>query len=279
MTQSSSKPIYGNCKVLDPNGLLLFRCERRKADWYTSRNLASVVEEEPYTIQLLFQPKGNGNQGEPFYLQERENKCVVCGSEEELTRHHCVPYCYRRHLPDIWSKCSSHDVLAMCIDCHESYETYANELKRKIASDYDAPLEGRGIIYDPDKARIRGLANALLKHSKDLPDKRRSEITRELCDYAGTQSPDLETLSNIEHVDTSDYVYHGQLVCEKLTEESIPDFLRMWREHFVGHMKPKFLPEYWSLDYIPKGVKDEDGESGDARSSCEDLSGSHERND
>lgn len=39
------RKIYGNWQVQSPDGILMFRCESKKANWYLSRDLAESVSE------------------------------------------------------------------------------------------------------------------------------------------------------------------------------------------------------------------------------------------
>ena len=46
---------------------------------------------------------------------------------------------------------------------------------------------------------------------------------------------------------------HGYHLMQKLkTHEDIEDFVKMWRAHFVQTMKPKYMPEGWSIDFRVK---------------------------
>lgn len=43
---------------------------------------------------------------------------------------------------------------------------------------------------------------------------------------------------------------HGYYVVQKLdTEEKIEEFVKLWRNHFINTMKPKFMPKGWSVDF------------------------------
>src|SRR5271166_1799420 len=93
------RPLYDNCCVYSIDGALLFKSNKKRALWYVERNLATVLKEDPFEIKLNFITKGLGHKDDPFYLQSRDNICIVCGSEAELTRHHIVPFCFRRFFP------------------------------------------------------------------------------------------------------------------------------------------------------------------------------------
>lgn len=96
-----SSPLYQNCLLLAPDGELLCTCDKRKADWYVNKSLATVVAETPsYTVRLKFEPAGRavGQVGQ-YYLQVKENKCVVCGETESYLRKNVIPREYRKYFP------------------------------------------------------------------------------------------------------------------------------------------------------------------------------------
>lgn len=45
--------------------------------WYLDRQLATTLSST--SIKLTFETKGKGHQDDPYYLEDRENRCVVCG--------------------------------------------------------------------------------------------------------------------------------------------------------------------------------------------------------
>lgn len=91
--------VYHNMTMVDPNGKVLCRCGPKKVNWYLSRGLAKIICEEPLTIQLNFQPGGQGEHGDAYQLAEKHNSCVVCGRDDYNTKHHIVEYEYRQHMP------------------------------------------------------------------------------------------------------------------------------------------------------------------------------------
>lgn len=235
-------PAYSNCLMLSPEGIAMCRTGKRRAEWYVDRGLARLVSRNPYTIQLLFQPQGLGKHNDPFYLEEKHNVCVVCGRTEELTKHHCVPRCFRRYFPEELKDNASHDVLLLCRYCHDSYEIHAHQLKMQYIN-WD---EG----FDDDKrARLRAYKSArtLLSHGNRIPVEKAVELmlrVEEFLGYGRSRDEDLERLVR----DGPPEPDH-----KKLWEEAakrIPDyedFIEQWRLHFVKTMKPKYMPKHWKV--------------------------------
>lgn len=248
------KSAYGNCVMLSPEGTPLCRCNRKKVDWYLSRDLADVVvEDDPFTIKLKFNPKGNGNAGSPYYLASKKNACVVCSRTDFLTKHHVVPRCFRKFFPSRYKDHCSHDIVLMCVRCHNEYEREADQLKIELAEKY-------GIKFPPpwerdvDLQRAAKLARTLQRYGHRIPrarsDQLRQELDELLVKYAITEE---EAAAWYPSDDTEDHF--GRLVVERV--EQIGDFCRMWREHFVVTTQPEYLPAHWHVDYRPEWETDE----------------------
>jgi len=241
------RKIYGNCQVYSPDNILMFRCDEKKTNWYLSRNLAEITNQEPLTIKLKFQPKGLGNSDKPFGLSIMENKCVNCGSEDYLTRHHVVPICYRKHFPLHLKSHNFHDVLSMCMDCHDSYERHADQLKEYLSRKYQVPTNG--IITTNDEVKVRKIisgCNLLLSDWLDkVPQTRIDEVNLEIKEFLGrdfTQN-DLHEISKLKTSVLEKT--HGQVVVESISD--IQSFIEMWRKHFVENNQCKYLPDEWNI--------------------------------
>lgn len=243
-------PIYGNCKVLAPDGELLFLCLPKKANWYLSRKLANVIGEDPMTIQLTFNPKGRGQNGDSYALSEKHNKCVVCGIETDLTRHHIVPYTYRKHFPTLLKTHNSHDVVPICFTHHKNYEeNFAIKLKRQLAKKYNAPLEC--------ETKIRTDLSLVVKYSKllmdkpcDLPYSRKKQIIKTIRDYHGLVGKLRQVILTYAYVDLSKSKTesHGLIVVnEQIKNNALQKFVEMWRKHFIKSTNPIFMPKYWNI--------------------------------
>lgn len=244
--------IEHNYRVLRPSGELLFLTNKSRFDWYLKKGLSDQIDE--FTIKLNFEPNGPGPV-HPFYLIERPSVCVVCGSEENLTRHHLIPYCYRTAMPDVYKNHSSHDVLLMCFDCHQIYECeHALKLRHYLADKYQAPLNGK-FNYKKYKNynQAIGYASTLIEHSDKMPLENRQRLHDFIQDYFGVEVTDalLQRVANFKKITKAskhpDFVSHGKLVVDKL--EDIHEFFILWRKHFLCTMKPEYMSEHWDIDH------------------------------
>jgi hypothetical protein len=111
--------------VLDTRGEPILRCSRKRADFYLRKGFAQSVGEgvlqftddrTEKTLRALY-----ADEFSAFFLAVKNDRCVCCGTPDNLTRHHVVP---RRHLdriPRPWRGCLS-NVLFVCRVCHDRYE-------------------------------------------------------------------------------------------------------------------------------------------------------------
>ncbi|KAI8325411.1 hypothetical protein GQ54DRAFT_254642 [Martensiomyces pterosporus] len=271
-----TRAIYENNRVLDQSGQLLFRAGKKRLQWYLDRGLAKRIDEE--TIQLTFQNKGDGRRNEPFYLQDMENRCVVCGCLEGLTLHHIVPHQYRQFMPESTKSHSSYDLLPLCMPCHDRYERHAVAYKKHIAGCFAAPLEGIGWVDRVDIGRAGRAAAAVMAADADkIPAARREELRATVqsmlirasiangSDVAEQASVMHELCAMKARIRGPDFCEHGEMVvsqladkkpagsmckgCCQLAEDGIPGMVFSWRTHFIEHAKPEFLPEHWVADY------------------------------
>lgn len=249
MNNIAKNPQYGNCEVLNSDGQLMFRCNKKKIDWYLDRNLGVKVNDSPLTIKLTFTPNGNGHKGDPYHLQKMANRCVVCGSNRELNRHHVVPYCYRKFFPTHLKKHRSFDVLAICVDCHSKYEDHATELKENFAIKYNIPIDGKGGCYNNELGAATKAAAALVLYKQQIPLERQKALLDKVKLYLGKE-PDQNDLEQLHHAKNGynfdSYIPHGKGVVEQLSD--IEAFIREWRQHFLDKMKPQFMPNMWKVD-------------------------------
>lgn len=153
-------PLYSNIELLAPDGTVMARVDRKRAQWYLEAGAAVVrsggeehidgagqIRErtaddgcEPLRIQLVKTPRGPGHAGDTFHLAPRKNECAVCcmgWSEAQaaggLVRCYIVPRSYRQHFPLAAKSYSSHEVVLTCASCHRLADVMAGALSRRIA--------------------------------------------------------------------------------------------------------------------------------------------------
>ncbi|XP_059620765.1 exonuclease 3'-5' domain-containing protein 2 [Phlebotomus argentipes] len=260
MFSTRSRPLYYNCFMQAPDGELLCTMDVRKADWYIAKGLAVLVKQEPYTVQLTFEPSGRaeGNVGD-FDKQLKVNQCVVCGHNESYIRKYVVPREYRKFFPKIMKSHSSHDVLLLCTPCHQRSSRHDLDLRQRLAQECNAPLEadpeGSKFQEDFDLKKIKSLALALTERRQSIPEARIREIERKILERfpAWTEVTDdklLEILMMKTLVPNSAFRPHGEIVVEHFKAAAgLLSLEKLWREHFLTTMKPSFLPYYWSVTH------------------------------
>lgn len=213
---SCKSPVYHNCRIYASDGRLLCYCDRKKLEWYIQRDLAKLVEDNPPGIMLLFEPKGRPeDEDNEFYIQSKKNICVGCGEKSHYIRYRIIPSCYRMHFPEHLKSHHSHDIVLLCVDCHEIAHSAAEKYKRRLAEELGIPLFVQKIVNSGDRSLItaasvsedklnekgvsplllRTAAMALLRHGSTMPSKRCEELMQIVKSYYGGRdvtSEDLE---------------------------------------------------------------------------------------
>lgn len=124
---------YCGAKIQEPHLMLgldgnpLFKCSPKKAQYYLKKNLAISIDEKTHqlttpSVEQRFEQL-YGDKLSPFFLETKNDKCVVCGINYNLTRHHIVPKRHKPHLL-IESKMMLSNVLFVCHKCHHEYEKH-----------------------------------------------------------------------------------------------------------------------------------------------------------
>lgn len=260
-----------NWDVHHPNGSHMYTTSKRKVDWYLQRDLAVIIA--PHKVQLTFTPKGEGfKEHEIFGKLPRINRCVVCGEEHNLQRHHVVPYHYRKFMPLRYKSRNHHDVVLICRKHHEEYEQIAKFYKNKIAVKFKVDsievMNAKQIAYMVENLKTQfkavKLLDTILNRYNEIPEERVLWIAMELEEIMNIKllemtfdqiedlyhkTDKLITAKKSELMNVENF-YHGKAVIAKLkTEKQFEKFIKGWRVHFIESMKPQFMPVGWSVDF------------------------------
>lgn len=249
----------------------MFTTSSRKVKWYLDRNLAEIIA--PNKIRLKFKTKGRGfSEHEVFGKLPRINRCVVCGEENNLQRHHVVPYHYRKFMPLKYKSRNHHDVVLICRKHHEEYEQLAKFYKNQIAEHFEVDsieiMNAKQITFMVDELKDQfkamKLLDTLLNRYNVIPIERVEWIAAELKKTIGINVLKM-SFEEIEemHIKTDKLIktkknemmnvenfYHGKAVIDKFeSSKDFETFIRGWRVHFIKNMSPLYMPEGWSLDF------------------------------
>ncbi len=241
-------PRFGNWTVLPPEGnTVMFRCQDRKANWYLARNLA--VLEDTKTIRLTFQPKGHGFTDDPFFTCDKENECYVCGTKDDLTRHHIVPHKYKKRFPLYALPFGWYDVATLCESCHVACEVFCQAKNKDLEDRYQiVPVKANRGPY----AVELGYARTLARHSDKLPDHIWEAFMAVIRPWVEDDSPTQQRLEalveELRYLSRKKAAQDGIPAQIMAKVEDLDDFAIEWRRDFVGNMRPQHLPEGWDVE-------------------------------
>ncbi|RVE52065.1 hypothetical protein evm_003343 [Chilo suppressalis] len=255
-----TKPLYTNSFLEAPDGELLCTCDYKKAMWYIEKELADLVKESPFTVRLRFEPAARsvGEVGQ-YYQIAKENCCVVCGNTNSYIKKNVVPREYRRYFPEVMKDHSCHDVLLLCLSCHQRSNMADLDVRLRLAAECDAPLTNRDFTKfteDHTVKKVKSAARALLHQRDKIPQERCRQLETTILDYfpeCDAITPDLlrEAADLQAYVENADYAAHGLKVVEHYIRQD-GGLLRLeslWRQHFLQRMRPQHMPRLWSVTH------------------------------
>jgi len=198
--------------MLSADGELLCFTDRKRLKWYIAKGLAEEVKAEPSTVRLTFQHRDEDQRAgtHEFYTAARINRCVACGEGQHYLRYRIVPACYRKAFPPSLKSHRSHDVVLLCVSCHEIAQAAAERTKHEISVEYGIPLfpPNPVVIADKRTQSEQGVSNSTcdihsgvhpyavrkaalaLHHSRlDVPDARRKELQAQVRAYVRAVEP------------------------------------------------------------------------------------------
>lgn len=256
---STENNLYGNHKVYDPEGTLLFLGNDKRVKWYLDRDLATVLTDVDgaMEIQLTFTPKGKGhsvNGFDEYYLSEKKNICVVSGDNtiSLLTKHHVIPQMFRQHFPLELKSKSSHDIVLMRHDKHHDYERHADRFKDELAIEIGIPTISEITAMFNVKLKPAKIASTILRYENEIP---RDVLDDKLLEFeidTGLE-PTKENLKHYIDNITVDERFSlkkvedfGKLMVESY--DNLQEFSNRWRAHFLEYADPKFMPGGWDVN-------------------------------
>jgi len=236
-----TKKLYDNCEIYSPDDRLLGHCNFDKFNWYIKKNLAFKLGHKK--LKLKFVPKDWADYAPN--LIKKENICVNCRTDEDLTKHHIIPKCYIKHFPLKIKSNNSHDVVLLCGDCHADYEQEATIIKKELGEKYNAPLDTKKEHVQLFKAYSCLLQ---LMNFQKTPEWDKNQMILNMMYTVETFMPNV-TYSNEDvkelraKVAKIKSVNHGKLVMKYITDYQ--EFAEMWRLHFIETVDPTFMPDGW----------------------------------
>ena len=195
-----------------------------------------------------------GEVGE-YYQTKRENKCVVCGKEDELIRKNVVPHEYRKYFPIIMKEKTSHDILLLCFHCHQISNMSDIKIRKMLEAKCNAPIYEHPTNED-DLRKFRYIqrsARALLNKKIQIPQQRKIELEKVVQDAYPNQPLTIDFLNEIinEAEPTIEHkTSHGELVVEFYKKtDGIIELEKIFRQHFLDTMQPQFMPKLWDINH------------------------------
>jgi len=254
MSITNDDRLYGNILFLSPNGDEMFRSNLKKANWYLSKGLAKIISEDPPVVKFSFEPQGKGHDGDLYYLSEKANICVVCGSTDGLTKHHSVPYEFRKLFHTDIKESSCHDIVILCEECHDNYNKIASEMYRKLREEVGMAKRSQPGDEHCLKLKAISAARTIKYYKDDVPPEKIIVLENLIKEYTKKDCITDKMIDRLAVISKRARKNGGRTrtwnpfaisVVKLYGDEALSI---KWRKHFVESMNPRFLPIGWDAE-------------------------------
>lgn len=234
MMSNTLKQIYDNYRIFHPDGTLMSYTSKKKANWYLKNKLATITNKD---VHLKFIPNGYGDPIE--ILEGRKNICVISGSKDNLTKHHVVPYMFRKRLPLKYKDKNSCDVVLLTRELHDEYEIHATKLKIQLIKDYVDPF----LVEKHDMWNIcRSKYNIITRNYHKLPPEKQIFM---LMSYEGLMEKYNYDEKSFNYYNNISSPYLEEIYMQIINNVGILNLIAIWKKHFIKYSNPKYLPTWW----------------------------------
>jgi hypothetical protein len=120
-------------------------------------------------------------------------------------------------------------------------------LKDELSEKYNAPVG----LTDEQKNMIKcsKYSKILLEKSNIIGEKRIKSITNFIQQFI-KKDINNNVILEISKMNTK-FKKHGEIVVDNI-KDNIEDFIKLWRQHFIDSMKPKYMPKGWNVNKLNK---------------------------
>ena len=251
------KTPYDNILMHSLNGKILGFCDKRRADWYVARNLGCLKYASPIELHLTFNPKNINkiDTSHLFFIEPRDNHCVICGCDTMLNKHHIIPSCYMVNMPVDIKEHNSYDIVSVCTKHHKNYEKHANKYKIKIGKDY-----GFELITTLPNTQYLKWAITLSSDDNNIPDEKKCYMTNKVLEIFKIPEITKEIVDNLVEKRNNMMKWKNEntqkgLIDYLINKNRLDEFFILWRNHFIEFAKPKHMPKSWRIDAPIKLVR------------------------
>jgi hypothetical protein len=97
-------------------------------------------------------------------------------------KYHVVPTIYRQNLPDELKLHKSHDIVLLCLNCHEKANKFAEALRENLALTFGVPTNLFAIEYQINNktAYVIKLSTTLFYQSSNLSEQKKQQLSENL---------------------------------------------------------------------------------------------------
>lgn len=167
-----TKQIYGEYEFYSSDGVFLGYASKTKIRFYSKRNECCNIDH--FHKKITFNKPFDASRVKSTVHYVKENICVVCGDDYNLSATKVIPKCFTRHFPPE-IKTGSENIISVCKSCLNRVNKHVRAYEQKLYQEYSIDIEyynNLNLLCDCYK-----LAKNYLDNSADI---KRNKVLRRL---------------------------------------------------------------------------------------------------
>jgi hypothetical protein len=136
--EDESKPVYENYEFYSSDGIFLGYASKSKIKFYSKRQECCTIDH--LHKKIIFNKPFDASHVKSTVHYDKENQCVVCGSDYNLSATKIIPKYFTLHFsPEI--KTGSENVICVCKSCLSRVNKYITSYKQKLYHEHNIDVK------------------------------------------------------------------------------------------------------------------------------------------
>lgn len=133
-----TKPIYDKYEFYSLDGVFLGYASKTKIRFYSKRQECCTVDH--FQKRITFNKPFDASRIKSTVHYHKENICVICGDDYNLSATKIIPKCFTHHFPPE-IKTGSENIISVCKMCLNRVDKHNKAYKQKLYQEYSIDVE------------------------------------------------------------------------------------------------------------------------------------------
>ena len=241
--------IYENKEMYSIQGELIGYIPANRFNWYIRKGLCTQLNDN--AIKINFEPnyKNKTNIVENESRSGKHNRCVVCGSCENLKKFRVIPKNIKKLLPDEYKVRISNDIIVLCASDEMDSDYITNQFKNELF--YDYKIDVNNFKHDNNGQSLYLAAKKIKKDNYAFKNCYTLKSVEAILNKKNISPADIDNVI-VEHEKFNylGFKFPEEMLVDKIKKEnSVSELIIKFKKNFVDNLEPKYLEnDFWNSE-------------------------------